>query len=731
MKRRFKRMFVRQSDASDCGAACLAAILRFFGRYTTLRDVVAICPPGRDGIRAARIVSAANSFGLNSRVLRAGVQQLAEISTPAILHWENRHWVVLCQITRTGAVVIDPSEGAMDISSTDLANAYSGFVIEFDPTHEFKKRTPEIRTPFLKWLWSDLRATLPGRLVILLVVACLVIQGGALLLPAMTKFVIDDALPYKRLDILNLVILGALVGVVAQETASILRWLILVRIRAALDSRLLSRLVLHILRAPLDLLTSHASGDILSRLEAYSNVRQLFTEWSLSALFDSALVLMYIVASFVLNVRMGAVALIFLGVYSALLIMTGSRQYRYAYAATAANGEQSAFLIEAIAGAHQYKAAATEDTIAARWHDKYVTQLNAESTQSVLMGVLYSCGGLCAFCGPIVVLWFGAHLVEAGSFSEGNMLMASGVTVAMFAPFMRCANTLQQAQNVTAAIVRLDMLVDAPEEPSAILMKTPPRISGGVTLRRISFAYPGERDDAVCDLSFDVPAGSKLAIVGATGSGKSTIVDLILGLRSPRCGDIEFDGISSMNYPLRELRRQIGVVLQHITLFRGTIRDNITLGRQHVTEELLVEAAVRACIHDDIIALPLGYDTKLSDDGANISGGQRQRLALARALVDRPAILLLDEATSHLDAETERQIEQIIGTLSCTRIVVAHRLSTVINADNILVLEAGRLVEQGTHAELLSRQGAYYRLMNASGEGSKLPHFNLDVLAHR
>jgi len=728
MKRRFHRMFVRQSDASDCGAACLAAVLRFYCRYTTLREVVAICPAGRDGIRAARIVSAARTFGLKGRVLRVGPDQLTKIAIPAILHWEKHHWVVLCQFTKTGADLIDPSRGLISISSADLAKAYSGFSIEFELTPEFKRRSPEIRTPFLRWLWDDLRATVSRQWLIFLVIACLVIQGGALLLPAVTKFLIDDALPKKRLDLVNLVILGALVGVAAQETASALRWFILVRIRATLDSRLLSRLVLHILRAPLDLLTSHASGDILSRLEAYSNVRQLFTEWSLSALFDSALVLIYIVACLMLNVRMGAVAVVFLGLYSALLVVTGPRQHRYAYAATVANAEQSAFLIEAIAGAHQYKAAATEETIATRWHEKYVSQLNAESTQSVLMGMLYSCGGLCAFCGPIVVLWCGAHLVGAGILSEGDMLMASGVTVAMFAPFMRCANTLQQAQNVTAAILRLDMLVDAPEEPVGAPLKGAQRITGGVTLRHVSFAYPGERSDAVCDLSFDVPAASKLAIVGFTGSGKSTIVDLILGLRSPRCGAIEFDGLPSDTYRLQDLRRQIGVVLQHISLFRGTIRDNITLGRHHVTERMLVEAATRACIHDEIAALPLGYDTRLSEDGGNVSGGQRQRLALARALIDNPAILLLDEATSHLDSETERQIEEIIGALSCTRIVVAHRLSTVVTADNIVVLDRGRLVEHGTHVELLSRKGVYCNLMQATSNRDKGSHLTRDLL---
>jgi len=283
----------------------------------------------------------------------------------------------------------------------------------------------------------------------------------------------------------------------------------------------------------------------------------------------------------------------------------------------------------------------------------------------------------------------------------------------MFSPFARCIAAFIQVQTVAASVHRLDSIVSAPHEPALGCEggdggRT---VSGTIEATNVSHRYPGCSKLTLSGINFKIEAGQKIAVVGATGAGKSTLVDVLLGLESVESGQVAYDGVPVNHFSPVHLRSQIGVVLQDVWLFRGTIRENISLGVQRATASQIVRAAQLACIHNEIAAMPLGYETPLSDGGANLSGGQRQRLALARALLLAPRILILDEATSHLDTETEREIEATIRNLQCTRIVIAHRLSTVESADQILVLDRGELVECGTHAELLQAGGKYAGLM--------------------
>jgi ABC-type bacteriocin/lantibiotic exporter with double-glycine peptidase domain len=292
------------------------------------------------------------------------------------------------------------------------------------------------------------------------------------------------------------------------------------------------------------------------------------------------------------------------------------------------------------------------------------------------------------------------------------MLMASGLAAALFMPLARFVSAMQQLQAVSAAIYRLDNIVSAPQEKFWTMAdRRKIQLEGRIEVRNVSYRYPGSSEWAVRSLSFSIPANFKTAIVGGTGSGKSTVLNLLLGLAVPDEGEILFDGIPIEEVDLAHLRAQVGVVLQDITLFRGSIRENVTLGAPNVSHDQILQAAKLARIHDEIASLPMAYETMLSDNGANFSGGQRQRFALARALLLNPKLLVLDEATSHLDVQIEQEIEATISSLRCTRVVVAHRLSTIANADQILVLDHGQLVEKGTHHRLLQQQGIYGRLM--------------------
>jgi ATP-binding cassette, subfamily B, bacterial len=314
---------------------------------------------------------------------------------------------------------------------------------------------------------------------------------------------------------------------------------------------------------------------------------------------------------------------------------------------------------------------------------------------------------------PLAVLIYGGVQVLGGTISLGTMLAAAALATGFLEPLATLVTTGLQVQLTRSYMERINDVLDTPREQEGQAVKPAPALTGHVQAQAVSFAYGSLAPPVVRDVSLEVKPGQRLGIAGRSGSGKSTLAHLLLGFYTPTSGRILFDGTNSAELEIHSLRRQLGIVTQRPYLFGSTIRENIALTDPAIPLEAVVAAAKLACIHDDIAAMPMGYDTLLLDAGASLSGGQQQRIALARAFVHRPAILLLDEATSDLDSLTERMVLDNLNSLGCTTIVIAHRLSTIRNADHILVMETGKIVEQGTHDELITFSGAYQQLVDA------------------
>lgn len=322
---------------------------------------------------------------------------------------------------------------------------------------------------------------------------------------------------------------------------------------------------------------------------------------------------------------------------------------------------------------------------------------------------------------PVLLLWMGGSRVLAGAMTPGEMIAANALAIAALIPLMSVVSNVQNLQFLAATIERLaDVLDTEPERDDGHVVA---RYDGSVELDGVGYRYSPQSPPVLVDCSIRLRAGSTVAVVGRSGSGKSTLAGLVLGLRPPTTGTIRYGGVDASDLHPRALRRRFGAVLQDPALFSGTIRSNIALSDPSMPVERVVRAARLAAIHDDVVAMPMGYDTQLADRGAGLSGGQRQRLALARALASEPAVLVLDEATSHLDSVTESRVDDAVRTIGCTRLIIAHRLSTVRHADEIIVLEAGRIVERGTHHSLLAAGGAYADLVAGQTVGAATsPH---------
>ncbi len=378
-----------------------------------------------------------------------------------------------------------------------------------------------------------------------------------------------------------------------------------------------------------------------------------------------------------------------------------------------AQADSQSYAYELLAGIETLKAAGAEHRAAEHWGRLFRNQVSIDLTRGRLTGTVDSVMSTLSTGSPLVILLLGTFEVLAGSLSLGTMLSASALAAGFLGPLATLVSSGMQLQLLASYMERINDVLDMPREQPNSRVRQPGRLAGALRADSVSFSYAPLAAEVVRNVSLDIQAGQHVGIVGRSGSGKSTLAHLLLGLYHPTSGRIEYDGKNLAELDARSVRRQLGIVTQHPYIFGSSVRQNIALTNPGLSLEAVIAAAAVACIDDDITAMPMGYDTPLHDGGASLSGGQRQRIALARALVHRPSILLLDEATSDLDTVTEQMVYSNLGQISATTIVIAHRLSTVRNADLIIVMADGRIAETGTHAELFSLGGEYWSLVNA------------------
>jgi ABC-type bacteriocin/lantibiotic exporter with double-glycine peptidase domain len=386
----------------------------------------------------------------------------------------------------------------------------------------------------------------------------------------------------------------------------------------------------------------------------------------------------------------------------------------------AAQGKATGYMNEALSAIATLKAAGAEQRALARWSNLFMDQMNISIRRNYLLSIIGVIFDLLQTLSPLLLVWLGAIQVINGTMSVGNMLALNTLAALFLAPLSSLATSGQKIQIARAHFERIADVMEAKPEQDPQQVQMPPRLAGQIEVRDVSFEYAPNTPAVLKNINVQIRPGQKVAIVGKTGSGKSTLGKLLIGLITPTKGALLFDGqpLHSMNY--QAVRSQFGVVLQESAILSGSVRENIALNNPEMEMAQVVRAAQAAAIHEDIEKMPMKYETLVSEGGSALSGGQRQRLALARALASNPVILLLDEATSALDVATERLVEENLNRLACTRIVIAHRLSTIRNADVILVLDQGSIVEAGSHEMLLRRNGYYARLIQLQLENGEI-----------
>jgi ATP-binding cassette, subfamily B, bacterial len=713
--RRGKIPYVQQTTPTDCGAACLAMVLGHFGYEARLAEIREITGYGSGGTQAARLLEAARRFGLRGRGLQAdGIEDLELVPRGAILHWRFNHFVVFDRLTARHVEIVDPATGPRRVPRAEVSREFTGVALAFEPSEEFRPGGDKSGT---RRAGSYLRRILShsGLLTRILTTSVLV-HGFTLTVPLLIGLLVDRVAPERNEQLLWILGVGLLAIIAFHLAASLVRSHLLLHLRTKLDAQMTLDFLDHMVNLPYSFFQKRSAGDLMMRLNSNSTIRELLTSGMLSAVLDGVLVFLYLVFVFTASARMG-VLIVLLGLVRIGIFLATRKRHRDLMSQSLHHQATSqSYQVQLLAGIETLKAAGAEERAAGHWANLFVDVLNVSLRRGRLDAWVQSSLSTLAVGSPLVILFYGGHLVLAGQISLGTMLAVVALGTGFLQPLSTLVETGLQLQLMGSYLDRVDDVLGTPREQERARRPRTPRLRGRIILDGVSFRYEPLLPLVVDDVSVEVEPGRSVAVVGRSGAGKSTLARLLVGLYRPTEGRILFDGHDLAELDLREVRSQIGVVPQHPFLFGHSIRSNIALTDPGLRLAQVVDAARRAQLHREILAMPMGYETLLADGGASLSGGQRQRMAIARALAGRPRILLLDEATSSLDAISEARIHRELESLRATRIIIAHRLSTIRGADQILVMDAGRIVERGDHESLVERKGLYHELVTEQVE---------------
>jgi ATP-binding cassette subfamily B protein len=628
-----------------------------------------------------------------------------------IAHWEGNHYIVVYQVEAKRVLIADPAIGRKWIPRQEFLSKWTGYALLLDPTNRFNDLDVKKQTS----LWRYISALSPHRSIIIqIIVVSLVIQIFGMVSPLLTQIILDKVVVQRSLETLNVVAIGLVLFSVWGLCMSSVRQYLLSYFSNRIDLTLISGFIHHAISLPMQFFESRRVGDILTRVQENQKIQRFLIGQVVLSWLNFITGFVYLGLMLYYNWKL---TLLVLGLIPPIVILTLSatpllrKVSREIFKEVA---DQNSSLVEMMTGIGTVKTVAVERELRWRWEDHLTRQLNARFKGQKLGIGLGAANGLINAIGSAVLLWYGASLVIKGELTIGQLVAFNMMTGYVISPVIALANLWDELQEILISVERLnDVFETQVEEPSNQQLLLMPSIHGDIEFENVTFKYnKGDEHNILQNLTFSVKAGQTIAIVGRSGSGKTTLVKVLEKLYQPDQGRIVIDGHDIAHVSPQSLRSQLGVVPQECFLFSGTIFENITLYRPDFSLEDVVAAAKLAEAHVFIQSMPLGYSTVVGERGSTLSGGQRQRIAIARALLGNPRVLILDEATSSLDTESEQRFQENLAQVSRDRttFIIAHRLSTVRDADQILVLDRGVLVERGSHDELLEAKGIYYHL---------------------
>lgn len=704
---------VRQADQTDCGAAVLASICLFHKRSSSLQQMRELAGTDRQGTNLIGLVRAAEGLGFSAKAVKGSADSLHAIPLPAIAHVTNEaglgHYVVVYYVGRKSIVVADPEKGTAKLPLDVFLASWSGYLVLLtaDSTGKHFRLGGKTDSSLQRFMFimQEYRGVLLEAALCALLMTMLGIATSYFI-----RHLVDSVLVRGETRMLNALGIGMAMVVIFRTLFSVLRQYLLAHIGRRVDLNLSSSYARHILNLPMSFFEMRRVGEIVSRLYDATKIREAVSGVTLTAVVDGLMVVVVLFVLWAYDMQLAAVATAFAPIMVAIVLLHHSEAHRRSERAMQSTAALTAHLAEDVAGIGTIKAFNAQKSRQHEGESRLVDLAQSSFAMQMLNINVMSSNAFASGLATIAVLWFGGHRVIAGALSVGELMFFYTLLGFMLEPISRLATVNLQLQDALVAIDRLYEIMDLETEPCDPKLAQFDGLQHRLELRNVSFRY-GCRRAVLKNIDLQVPAGSTVAIVGGSGCGKSTLLKLLMRFYEPNEGNIFIDGVELRDHELKSVRDRVALVDQDAFMFDGTVRDNIALGCPHASMKDIIEAARLAGLEDVISGLPQRYDTPIGERGANLSSGQRQRLAIARALIGQPDILLFDEATSHLDTLVEQQIQHNLRAFLDRRtvVIVAHRLSTIRNADLICVMDQGQIVERGKHEKLLKQDGLYAR----------------------
>lgn len=716
--RRIKTPTLLQMEAVECGAAALGIILSYYRRIVPLPELRRECGVSRDGSKASNMLKAARRYGLVAKGFKKELEQLKTLRPPYIVFWNFNHFLVVEGFRGDRVYLNDPASGPRVVSRQEFDEAYTGVVLVMEPGDEFVKGGSKPNIFSLLWLRL---AGAVGALIYCLLAGFLLTLVG-LVVPVFSQVFVDEILIEGRHFWLQPLILGMIVAAIGQGVLTLLRLRYLRRLKVKLSVGMSSRFLWHILHLPITFYAQRFAGEISNRTNLNDKVAEVLSGQLATTAIDAVMVIFYALVMF----QYDPVLTLLMGVFAAINILTLQRISRQRVDANQRliqeYGKAAGVSIAALQGIETLKASGLESDFFARWSGYYTKAIDSQQELGLTNQTFSVLPVLLSSLSATSLLVVGGWRVMEGHLSIGMLIAFQGMMQSFLQPVNNLVKFGSTLQELEGNLIRLDDVlcnaIDGQVEgrkKAGELQEVTSSLQGYVELRNVTFGYSQLDPPLIENLSLSVKPGQRIALVGGSGSGKSTVAKLIAGLYQPWSGEILFDGKTRQEIPYQILANSLGMVEQDILLFSGTVRDNLTLWDATVPDKNLLSACQDAAIADVVLSLSGGFESELMEGAVNLSGGQRQRLEIARALVNNPSILIMDEATSALDTETEKIVDQNLRRRGCTCIIVAHRLSTIRDCDEIIVLDRGKVVQRGTHRDLWEVEGAYSRLIRTEG----------------
>ncbi|MGY4396440.1 ATP-binding cassette subfamily B protein RaxB [Sphingomonas sp. UYAg733] len=681
---------VRQTEAAECGLASLAMIAAFHGLDIDLQTLRQRFATSLRGVTLKTLMGVADRINLTPRAVQLPLEKLADLHLPAILHWDLNHFVVVERVKSGKALIHNPDGRSGWYTLDQLSPHFTGIALELRPSATFTGGT-ERRTLRLSQLWH--RMTGLKRAMVQTALLSLVMQAYIIALPYYMQVAIDTALPALDRDLLTVLALGFGLFAAINAGASLLRSFVLLSAGSSLGFGVASNIARRLFRLPVDWFEKRSVGDVLSRFQSIIPIQKLLTEGAVGALLDGSLAIVTLVMMFFYSPLLACISLVALGVYAIVRLVSFPYQREAQEESIVTRGKEQSILIETLRGMTTLRLFGRETMRHVQWQSRLTDSVNADIRvnrvgiwQDVAKTLLFGVEN-------VVSIWLAIRFVIDGGFSVGMVFAYMSFKTQFMDKATALINQSIAFRMIGLHLERLSDIALSTEDSSfGASANVETKLKGHVDLKNVTYRY-SPSDPLVLDgVSLSVQPGEHIAITGPSGGGKSTLVKLLLGLLEPYSGEILFDGLPLDRFGHRSYREQVSAVLQDDSLFSGSLADNIALFDEASDRAQIVQAATDASIHEDIMQMPMGYETLVGDMGSTLSGGQKQRILLARALYRRPSLLIMDEGTAHLDKVHEAAVNRAIAAAGITRIIIAHRAETLANAEKIYALIGGRLI---------------------------------------